>query len=177
MQMQDRRKNAAANEDEGGRGDGRLVLLTSFILSVFGGVSAANLEGQFGRMCVRRPFVVPQSSLVPCPNNFGDPFSKRPTAATPFASLQPSPHTTSSALKESPFHRRQFLPPAANTFPSRLFIWGHSCPHSSLKGAIRRTSHRDCECHSQPTSSAGFPIHSLTDCLHFNSMSKRARNI
>ena len=42
MQMQDRRKNA--DEDEGGGGDGRLVLLTSFILSVFGGLSA-NLEG------------------------------------------------------------------------------------------------------------------------------------
>ena len=39
--MQERRKNA----DEGDRSDGRLVLLTSFILSVFGGLSA-NLEGE-----------------------------------------------------------------------------------------------------------------------------------
>ena len=48
MQMQERRKNA--DEDEGGGGDdGRLDLLTSFILSVFGGLSA-NLE--FGQINV-----------------------------------------------------------------------------------------------------------------------------
>ena len=43
--MQERSKNVdRAEEDEKESGDGRIVLLTSFILSVFGGLSG-NLEG------------------------------------------------------------------------------------------------------------------------------------
>lgn len=66
--MQDRRKNAAANEDEGGRGDGRLVLLTSFILSVFGGVS--DVEANRG-----------VASQFPTPRRRCDSLNRRPMSS------------------------------------------------------------------------------------------------
>ena len=65
MQMQDRRKNAETDKDgvEGAMDDGRLVLLTSFILSVFGDLPREPGKGKYECEFLRHPF-----PLVVCPS-------------------------------------------------------------------------------------------------------------